>query len=475
MLRIKTWLGWLGATILLLAGCTLAPAPATLPPPGAASTPASTGQVAAASRPAAQTTAQLATGADGVAGQLAAGLLYPRPNSELTLGQPVKFIASAKDAQGRPVADAVVTITVRDAGGKLLAALPTTPSPEGAYRAAWVIPHRVTPGTWHVAVAALRGEARAAADGTFEVQNSTSETLLNKYGFWLDPPALNSIVPSLYAERGDAANGMIQWGGQALSQHVFPENWVEVFWRTGDFGLDSPAAVRHFMLAEVGNLGWAPVRDIGPFERTQFKSWPAWRVGGRSEYYYQSVQWLAFYAPEVNKTYLLETMVVLPPPGIDPHATLRAGFGVHPEVHAAGVAPEPWPRLLPGPELAGPPLGADFTGLGQPIVLRWQPVKELAPDEYYQVAVGFNYKEGTPRRVYTTRDTQFTLPETLYYTPNCNIFNWQVTLMRQTRTGDAGQRTGVPISYDSLYWYVRWSHPLDQPPPFIQACPNPQT
>jgi hypothetical protein len=36
--------------------------------------------------------------------------------------------------------------------------------------------------------------ARGTGAGTFAVKNSTSEILVNKYGFWLDAPTLKGIV-----------------------------------------------------------------------------------------------------------------------------------------------------------------------------------------------------------------------------------------------------------------------------------------
>jgi hypothetical protein len=126
--------------------------------------------------------------------------------------------------------------------------------------------------------------------------------------------------------------------------------------------------------------------------------------------------------------------------------------------------------LLPGPELLGPLLGARFYGTDQPLILKWQPVKDLTPDEYYQASVDYNYGEGNPSVAFRTRQTQLALPESLYQTPNCGVFNWQVTLMRQTGTGNGGQ----PISYPSLYWYVEWRYPPSAQAPFIVACPNPQ-
>jgi hypothetical protein len=106
--------------------------------------------------------------------------------------------------------------------------------------------------------------------------------------------------------------------------------------------------------------------------------------------------------------------------------------------------------------------------------LRWQPVRELAEDEYYQVVVDYNYGEGNPQAVFTTRETQLTLPESLYHEPNCGVFNWQVTLMGQAATDEDAALAGEPISRPSLYWYVEWRYPSDAPAPFPAKCPNAQ-
>jgi len=183
---------------------------------------------------------------------------------------------------------------------------------------------------------------------------------------------------------------------------------------------------------------------------------------------------VVFYAPEVDKTYAISTMVVQPPEGIDAHSVLRDGFELHPELAAHGQAPDPLPHLLPTPRLLSPALGTRFMGAGSPIVLTWQPVKEPAADEYYKVKIDFDYSETNTSLYYATRTAQFTLPAELYSIPNCGVFNWQVTLMRQTGVDKAGQPTGVPIGYNSLYWYVQWLYPPGESAAFPVKCPNPQ-
>jgi MG2 domain len=408
-------------------------------------------------------------------GRLAVSVLYPTQDSKVDMGQSIKFIVQVADAQGAAVSDAQVTITLRDPNGQSIASIPTVSDGKGAFRTdLWAMPHRVPEGIWSVSAEAQTDSALGNATSNFKVVGSTSDVLLSKYGFWLDAPAWGGMVPQLDAEKGDAQNGLIRWGVVVPGQHVMQEYWVEIQWREGDYGLTSPEAARQFLREQAGDLGYPPVRDIGLFQPTQFKRWDAWQAPARGQFEYTQVEWVAFYAPEVGKTYAIGTTAILPPSSIDPHAALRESFDVFPDIHTAGIAPKPLPRLLPGPELISPPLGTRFLGVSQPIVLQWKPVKELAQDEYYAVMVDYNYKEGNPAITLTTQQTQITLPETLYRTPNCHVFNWQVTLMRQTGIDADGQLRGEPISYKSLYWYVEWRYPPEEEEPYILACPNAQ-
>lgn len=228
------------------------------------------------------------------------------------------------------------------------------------------------------------------------------------------------------------------------------------------------------MLTEVGNAGFTPLREIGSFEPVRFKNWEAWKAQCRGQFMQDEVEWLVFYAPEVDKTFAIGTTVVLPPAGIDAHAELVKSFEVVPGMKASGVAPEPLPELLPAPQPISPDLGARFSGTSLPVVLRWTSAKSLASDEYYQVLVDYNYGESNPLVKFATRATSLTLPTRLYRTPNCHVFNWQVTLMKKTGVTPDGQSTGQPISYNSLYWYVWWDYPEGQSPPFNAGCPNAQ-
>ncbi|RPI96636.1 MAG: hypothetical protein EHM40_00985 [Chloroflexi bacterium] len=407
--------------------------------------------------------------------QLTIHLLYPLETTEIEMGETFKSIIQVQDEQGRNVENAKTTLTVSDAAGKQVASLSSEYGSGEVYRTqTWAIPHKMTEGAWSLVVEAEAAAGQGTASGTFIVNNSTGEILLNNYGFWVDAPSLRGIVPTLMKERGDAQDGMIIWGGMIPTMHIFPENWLEVHWRAGDFKLQTADDVRRFVLDELGDLGFRPVRELGTFEPVRFKDWDAWQAQARGLVLSYDSQWMVFYSPEVDKTYAISTTVVQPPSGMDPHAVLRDGFEVHPEMNARGTAPEPLLRLLPPPKLISPELGTRVYGTEEPIVLRWEPVKELAEDEYYLVSVDYNYIENNPRLLYTTRETQFTLPESLYETPNCGVFNWRITLMRQTGVGEDGGPKGEPISFNSLYHYVEWRYPPGVEAPFDLRCPNEQ-
>jgi hypothetical protein len=392
------------------------------------------------------------------------------------MGQSIKLIVRVARTDGAIAADAQVSATITDPAGNVLDTIPLAAGQDSYFRSEnLTIPHRSQAGNWQLLIEAHTPTSRGQVSGTFQVKPSTSEELMSKYGFWLDAPTLHNIVPSIVLEEGDAQNGMVRWGGYIPAQHVLPENWIDIQWRTGDFHLDSPQAVQQFMFTRLGDLAMYPTRAIGPFEQVKFKQWDAWKVGARGEYQQMHQEWMVFYAPGVNKTYSLGTIVILPPSGINPHGELRKSFEVFPDLHANGVAPEPLPKLLPVPQLVTPTLGASFVGTQKPVVLKWEPLKQLAQDEYYRVDIQFNFGESSPLYTYTTRQTQFTVPAKLYSTPNCRIFNWQVTLMRKTGVGQNSQPTGVPLSYSSLYWYFKWSYPPGQKEPFTVACPNAQT
>lgn len=402
---------------------------------------------------------------------LTVSLLYPKPDTMVAMGNQLKGIIQVKDARGAPVNDARVTLTLTDPNGNQVGEIAAAAGAGDVYRTqGWPIPHRSPQGAWSLLARASSGDASWETSSSFQVINTLSEDLLAKYGFWLDAPTLGGIQPSLVAERGDAENGLIRWGGVTPAVHIFPENWVELHWRRGKFPLDSSEAVRRFLLEELGDLGFTPLRAIGDFAPAQFKGWEAWQGKARGELERYDMEWVVFYASEVDKTYALATTVVLPPERIDAHAALREGFAVYPEVQAHGEAPEPLLNLTPAPDLLSP----RFEGLSQPIVLQWEPVKALADGEYYEVAVDYNYRETKFTSRLFTQETQATLPVELYYEPNCIAFSWRITLKRQTGVADDGGPIGEPLTYPSLYWYVLWNYPAGEEPLFPPNCLNAQ-
>jgi len=406
---------------------------------------------------------------------LTISLLYPTESSEIKMGQTIKVILRVTNEKEHPVKDASVTVTFSDPGGQVIGKIPAVFGDGDVYRSdSWMVPHHMQEGLWSIKMNVDAKAGSGQSSSTFPVKFSTSEILYHKYGFWLDAPTLRGIQPTIGAERGDAENGLIRWGGVLPSQHVLPENWVEVQWRKGDFKIDGPEAARTFLLDDIGDLGFTPVREIGAFERTKFKRWDAWQAPARGQYYYQEMVWTVFYAPEVDKTYAISTTVIYPPSNIDANAVLLENFDIDPNLQVDGVAPAPLIPLLPQPTLLSPELGARFSGLKQAIILKWEPLKELAEDEYYQVAVDYNYKETNFLIKYATREIQFTLPEALYRLPNCSVFNWRITLMQQTGVDKDGNPKGRALSHDSLYRYVQWFYPLDDKAPFDPLCPNAQ-
>ncbi|HLO14776.1 MAG TPA: hypothetical protein VK206_08105, partial [Anaerolineales bacterium] len=171
-------------------------------------------------------------------GVLTVSLVYPIASTEIEMGKSFKGIIKVLDEQGKIIKDAQVSVSVSDPSGKVMANIPATFGSGDVYRnESWIIPHKMQAGVWNMTVEAKTETKHGTASGDFRVNGSLSEILLGKYGFWINSPALRGIVPNLVKEQGNAENGMIIWGGQLPAQHVFPESWLEVQWRQGDFKL----------------------------------------------------------------------------------------------------------------------------------------------------------------------------------------------------------------------------------------------
>jgi hypothetical protein len=386
------------------------------------------------------------------------------------MGQRLHVIASLTDDRGDAVRDARLDIAVRDPSGELQAMIEASGDDEGVYRSpAWVVPHRTPPGPWTLAVTATAAGARGTATADVEVLPSTSEEILSRYGFWVDAPTLGGIVPSLVGEFGDADSGRLLWGGSRPGIHILPAAWLEIQWRQGKRPLADEEDVRRFFVEDLGRFGFTPIRALVSIAPTRFHDRSAWRVVGRGQFEQDQVEWVVFYAPEVDKTYAIGTTIVQPPPGVDAAAMLRDSFEVFPQVRAEGVAAQPLPDLLPAPELISPPLGTEFRG-DEVMELVWVWRRPLADDEAYEVRVDYNYQEANPQVVFKTRQARLTLPASLFAEPNCGVFNWKVKVVRS----DAAEGAQGAVSHDSFYSFLRWSYPPGETAPYPSLCPNAQ-
>jgi tetratricopeptide (TPR) repeat protein/tRNA A-37 threonylcarbamoyl transferase component Bud32 len=131
------------------------------------------------------------------------------------------------------------------------------------------------------------------------------------------------------------------------------------------------------------------------------------------------------------------------------------------------VVPTPQPTATPtriaikypAPKLLGPANRMAFGTTSDPPILKWEPVGELASDEYYSVLVVHYYPAGNP--VYWTsgliKETQFTLPEGAGYgKADHDEFYWWVTVHKATKTTPDGKPDGPPISPKSEVRMFFW-------------------
>ncbi|TEU10160.1 MAG: tetratricopeptide repeat protein [Anaerolineales bacterium] len=131
------------------------------------------------------------------------------------------------------------------------------------------------------------------------------------------------------------------------------------------------------------------------------------------------------------------------------------------------VVPTPRPTATPtriaikypAPKLVGPANRERFSTTLEAPVMEWEPVGELASDEYYSVLVVHYYPSGNP--VYWTcgliKETQVKLPEGVGYgKADHDEFYWWVTVHRATKTTPDGKPDGPPISPKSEVRMFFW-------------------
>jgi tetratricopeptide (TPR) repeat protein len=113
----------------------------------------------------------------------------------------------------------------------------------------------------------------------------------------------------------------------------------------------------------------------------------------------------------------------------------------------------------PAPKLVGPANGDSFATALESPVLEWEPMGELASDEYYSVLVVHYYPPGTP--VYWTsgliKEIQVKLPEGAGFGEADHAeFYWWVTVNWATKTTPDGKPDGPPISPESEVRMFFW-------------------
>lgn len=115
---------------------------------------------------------------------------------------------------------------------------------------------------------------------------------------------------------------------------------------------------------------------------------------------------------------------------------------------------------LPGysvPVLKSPPPNETFTSRGDLIVLAWDSVGVLGPDDYYVIKIVLAHGEFSP----WVKDTQWPVPDYLFdLGPGNREYRWTVTVYHQTGTGQNGDQNGdqkgTPISGQSTERTFVW-------------------
>jgi len=128
------------------------------------------------------------------------------------------------------------------------------------------------------------------------------------------------------------------------------------------------------------------------------------------------------------------------------------------------ATPQPMPTPTsafpyPAPALLAPADGQVFRGGGEAIVLNWVSVGILADDEWYVLGLRYETEGAAQPPDVWTKTTSWRVPADLYPPADIEprLLRWDVTVIRQTRTGPDGTPEGFDISpvsaTRSFYWY----------------------
>jgi hypothetical protein len=113
---------------------------------------------------------------------------------------------------------------------------------------------------------------------------------------------------------------------------------------------------------------------------------------------------------------------------------------------------------LPAPVLVSPANLRTFAA-SDPVILSWQPVGQLAPNEYYVPTVAYlHFGETWYDETPWTKETSWALSDHRYLLElsDNGEFRWAVRVMRRTGINDKGQPTGVARSPMSEVRVLIW-------------------
>lgn len=117
----------------------------------------------------------------------------------------------------------------------------------------------------------------------------------------------------------------------------------------------------------------------------------------------------------------------------------------------------PTPRHS-APRLLSPGNGLEIAGGDAQITLRWELTGSLAEDEWYALSLRFRAAGVMQYSGTWTKETGWTVPQELYTKAGQSerVFEWDVTVMKQTGTTADGGRQGTAVSAPSQTWSFFW-------------------
>jgi len=132
-----------------------------------------------------------------------------------------------------------------------------------------------------------------------------------------------------------------------------------------------------------------------------------------------------------------------------------------PPTETATRRPAPTRTATPfpsAPKLLSPDNGLEIHGSSAQVTLRWESVVSLAEGEWYALSLRFQAGGITQYSGTWTKETSYVVPEELYNKAGNTerVFQWDVTVMRQTGTKPDGGREGTAVSAPSETRSFTW-------------------